>query len=288
MLGYGFDIHGGGMDLIFPHHENEIAQSEAACPEAGPFAHIWMHNGFLNVDKEKMSKSLGNMVKPRDIYRRNDPEALRYVLLSVHYRGPLSFDLGNEAGAVTFPTVDEAERRVDYLYATLERLASFTEPGDAIARKELASYRQVVEKSREAVLSALDDDLNTPVALAHLGELAKASNELGDLLQKRKKDVGLVQEGERLGRMAREALADGAKVLGLLLTPARVYRERTRARRLAARGLTSDVVEDKLRQRTEARQNKDFARADALRAELDAMGVEVSDSPEGSTYSIRV
>jgi len=123
LLGHGFDIHGGGMDLVFPHHENEIAQSEAACPEQGNLAHVWMHNGFLNVDKEKMSKSLGNVIKPRDIYAANDPEALRYVFLTAHYRGPLAFDIEKKGGErFAFPGVDEAERRVDYLYATLERL----------------------------------------------------------------------------------------------------------------------------------------------------------------------
>jgi cysteinyl-tRNA synthetase len=289
-LGYGFDIHGGGMDLIFPHHENEIAQSEAASPESAPFAHLWMHNGFLNIDKEKMSTSMGNVVKPRDIYRRNDPEALRYVFLSVHYRGPLSFDIGHdEAGAATFPTVDEAERRVDYLYSTLERTAPFVDPAEPDERrKELTSYRQLIEKSAGRVLAALDDDLNTPVALAQLGELAKATNELCDMLQKRRKDVALVQEGERLARKAGETLIEGAKVMGLLGTPPAIYRERTKARRLAARGLSTSVIESKLEERAAARQNKDFARADELRAELDALSIDVFDSPAGSTYSVRV
>ncbi|NUO50209.1 MAG: cysteine--tRNA ligase, partial [Polyangiaceae bacterium] len=91
-LGHGFDVHCGGMDLIFPHHENEIAQSEAAFPGEGPFARMWIHNGFVNVDKEKMAKSLGNFVTVRDVYQRNDPEALRYFLLTVHYRVPIQFD----------------------------------------------------------------------------------------------------------------------------------------------------------------------------------------------------
>jgi cysteinyl-tRNA synthetase len=290
LLGHGFDIHAGGMDLIFPHHENEIAQNEAACPGCGPVVRLWMHNGFLNMNKEKMSKSLGNIVKPRDVYRRNDPEALRYALLTAHYRGPLSFDVDKTPdGEPIFPGVDEAERRIDYLYSTMERLAAYGEAGEADPKvKDLATLRATIDAAQEKILAALDDDLNTPVALAELGELAKSANDLCDLLAKRKKDAALVREGGKLARAARESLCATAGVLGMLGTPANEYRERTRARRLAARRLSSDVIEEKLRQRTEARQKKDFARADELRGELTAVGIDVADSPEGSTWSVRV
>src|SRR5688500_4540453 len=127
-LGHGFDVHAGGMDLIFPHHENEIAQSEGAFPGEGPFVRTWIHNGFVNVDKEKMAKSLGNFVTIRQVYERNDLEALRYFLMSVHYRGPIQFDTDKlEDGRVIFPGVLEAERRVDYLYQTLARLRMLAE-----------------------------------------------------------------------------------------------------------------------------------------------------------------
>src|SRR6185295_17630246 len=120
-----FDVHCGGMDLIFPHHENEIAQSEAAHPGEGPFATIWIHNGFVNVDKEKMAKSLGNFVTVRDVLARNDAEALRYWLLSVHYRMPIAFETEKlDSGRVIFPSVIEAERRVDYMYQAVGRLQS--------------------------------------------------------------------------------------------------------------------------------------------------------------------
>jgi cysteinyl-tRNA synthetase len=289
-LGHGFDIHGGGMDLVFPHHENEIAQAEAACPECGPFARFWVHNGFLNIDKEKMSKSLGNFVKPRDIYVRNDPEALRYFFLTGHYRGPLSLDV--EKGPdekPLFPGVDEAERRVDYLYGALERLEAQSAPGDPGAgSKELAGYRDTVARSREKILAALDDDVNTPVALAEIGELAKAANDLSDLLQKRKKDPKLVEEGSKIARLAKESLRGSLDVLGLLHTPAPAYRERTRERRLAVKNLTADSIERKLAERADARAKKDFARGDAIRAELSALGVELADSPTGTTWTIRV
>jgi cysteinyl-tRNA synthetase len=290
LLGHGFDIHGGGMDLIFPHHENEIAQSEAACPDQGNFAQLWMHNGFLNIDKEKMSKSLGNVIKPRDIYTSNDPEALRYVFLTAHYRGPLAFDIEKRDGErLGFPGVDEAERRVDYLYTTLERLESIAADGEPdAANKDLATYRDTIQKSRDLVLSALDDDLNTPVALAHVGELAKSANDLCDLVQKRKKDAKLVAEGGKLARLAKESLRANLDVLGLLHTPASEYRSRTRERRLSARGLTAADVEVKLNARADARAAKDFARSDQIRAELAALGVEVFDSPTGTSWSMRI
>ena len=123
-----FDVHGGGMDLIFPHHENEIAQSEAAW--GAPFARLWLHSGFVNVDAEKMSKSLGNFVTIAQILERNDGEALRYFLVGAHYRGPIEFDLEKRPdGRVVFPGVDEAERRIEYLYTTRETLAAAA--GDA-------------------------------------------------------------------------------------------------------------------------------------------------------------
>ncbi|HEY5960278.1 MAG TPA: cysteine--tRNA ligase, partial [Polyangiaceae bacterium] len=123
-LGHGFSVHAGGMDLIFPHHENEIAQSEAANPKLGPFAKTWIHNGFVNVDKEKMSKSLGNFVTVADVLERNDPEAFRWFLLTVHYRGPIQFETEKlDSGRVVFPGVDESERRVDYLFTAMDRAA---------------------------------------------------------------------------------------------------------------------------------------------------------------------
>jgi cysteinyl-tRNA synthetase len=290
LLDHGVDIHGGGMDLIFPHHENEIAQAEAACPECGPFARFWVHNGFLNVDKEKMSKSLGNFVKPRDIYLRNDPEALRFVFLTAHYRGPISLDIEKvEDQDPSFPGVDEAERRVDYLYSTLERLELQGLPEQSEAsHKELADYRATISQTYERVLEALDDDLNTPVALAHIGELAKSANELCDLVQKRKKDAALVEASGILLVRAREALRSSTEALGLLQTPASEYRRRTRARRLSARRLSTEPIEKKLAERTDARKEKDFARADQIRSELSSLGIEIFDSPQGSTWTVRL
>ena len=167
-LGHGFDVHCGGMDLIFPHHENEIAQSEAAHPDEGPFVHIWIHNGFVNVDKEKMAKSLGNFVTIRDVLARNDAEALRYFLLTVHYRMPIAFDTEKlPDGRVVFPGIVEAERRVDHLYGAMARLATILGPapgGTSPARvpKDIQPFARLAVDSRARVDAALDDDLNAP------------------------------------------------------------------------------------------------------------------------------
>jgi len=299
-LGDGFDVHCGGMDLIFPHHENEIAQSEAAHPEAVPFASIWIHNGFVNVDKEKMAKSLGNFVTIRDVFERNDPEALRYFLLTVHYRGPIQFETEKlETGRVVFPGILEAERRVDYLYTTLDRLDALAAgggeeapspapPPQAKPPKDFAAFAALADGARARVDAALDDDLNTPVALSVIAEVAKAANELADVAQRRRKDADVARAAPLLARHLAAALRLSLSALGLLRTPAAAYQSRTQARRLAILGKTPEAIEAKLAERAAARQAKDFARADALRKELEADQIEVADSPTGTTWRVAV
>jgi cysteinyl-tRNA synthetase len=286
-LGAHFDIHGGGEDLIFPHHENEIAQSEAA--HGASFARYWMHNGFLTVDSEKMSKSLGNFVTVKDVLARNDPEAFRYFLLGTHYRGPLSFDVDKLGdGRVVFPGVDAAERRVEYLYSTLEALDLAGEgeaEGDAPA---LAQHATTVAEAPERLLATLDKDLNTPQALAVLADLGKAANEVVLFTNKAKKDVKAAKAGRKLVRAAREALAKACEPLGLMqATPAEFF-ARSQTRRLGLRGLDPALVEKKLEERKAARAGKDFARSDAIRDELAALGVEVLDSAGGARWKVSI
>jgi cysteinyl-tRNA synthetase len=286
-LGEHFDIHGGGEDLIFPHHENEIAQSEAAF--GPPFARYWLHNGFLTVDSEKMSKSLGNFVTVKDVLARNDPEAFRYFLLGTHYRGPLSFDVEKLAeGRVVFPGVDAAERRVEYLYTTLEALDLASE-GEAEGEvPALAQYAETIALAPERVLATLDKDLNTPQALAVLAELGKAANEVVLFTSKAKKDVKAKNAGRKLARAAKSALAKACEPLGLMQASRDEYFARTKERRLRLRGLDAAEVERKLEERVAARAAKDFARADALRAELTGMGVEVLDSADGVRWKVTI
>jgi cysteinyl-tRNA synthetase len=274
------------MDLIFPHHENEIAQSEAAWGE--PFARLWLHTGFLNVDSEKMSKSLGNFVTIAQILDRNDAEALRYFLLGVHYRSPVNFDIEKLAdGRVVFPGLDEAERRIEYLYTTREALVAFA----AGARPSAAGGRASAKTAREApdrVLAALDDDLNTSVALSVVAELARVGNEIVQHGPKLKRDPGAYEAARALAAAAAGVLDDCCEPLGLMQASADVFFARTRARRLELRGLSALAIEAKVKERADARAARDFARADAIRAELAQDGVELQDVPGGGGTTWRV
>jgi cysteinyl-tRNA synthetase len=286
-LGDHFDIHGGGEDLIFPHHENEIAQSEAA--HGAPFARYWMHNGFLTVDSEKMSKSLGNFVTVKDVLARNDPEAFRYFLLGTHYRGPLSFDLEKlEGGRVIFPLVDAAERRIEYLYTTLEALDEASKGEAGGEAPALAEHAKTIAEAPERLLSALDKDLNTPQALAVLADLGKAANEVALFARKSSKDKKAQAAGRALAQTAKAALASACAPLGLMQASPTEFFARTQERRLKVRGLDESVIEKKLEERTKARASKDFARSDGIRNELLAMGVEVLDAGGTSSWKVLV
>jgi cysteinyl-tRNA synthetase len=288
-LGHGFDVHTGGMDLIFPHHENEIAQSEGAFPEKGAFARTWIHNGFVNVDKEKMAKSLGNFVTIRDVYARNDAEALRYFLLGVHYRGPIAFDTEKlDDGRVVFPGVVEAEKRVDYLYTTLGRLRMLGDgPSDeAPVPPALAPHAKLALEAGDRAKAALDDDLNSPVLLSVLADLAKSANELADVAAKKKKDVAIAKAAPGIARKMDQAITSVAARAGLLSTPLDTYTERTKAQRLRVKNISTATIDAKLKERDDARAAKDWARGDAIRAELLGLGVEIADGPTGTTWRI--
>jgi cysteinyl-tRNA synthetase len=287
-----FDVHCGGMDLIFPHHENEIAQSEAAWGE--PFARFWVHSGFLNVDAEKMSKSLGNFVTIAQVVERNDGEALRYFFLGAHYHGPIEFDLQKlDDGRVIFPGLDEAERRIEYLYVTRESLVAAAAGGEGTTPPALAVQAggQVASALRDAperVLAALDNDLNTSVALSVIGEVARMGNDVVQDLGRKKKDPTAMAAGVALAALAVEALDACCKPLGLMQTSGVDFATRTRERRLKVRGLDAPSIEKKVKERTEARAARDFARGDAIRAELLASGVELQDVPGGGGTTWRV
>jgi cysteinyl-tRNA synthetase len=289
-LGDGIDIHAGGMDLIFPHHENEIAQSEAANPEAKPFARFWLHNGFVNVDKEKMSKSLNNFVSVSAVLDRNDPEAFRWFLLGAHYRGPIQFETEVLAdGALAFPGVDEAERRVDYLYATVRRLRQKqgeTIPVLARAAKKMLALRAEVERAVGQAEAALGDDLNTPAALAALGELAKIGNEAMDLAHRHRKDPTFPAGAALVAGAVLEGLAQVSEWLGVMQAPPEEYASRTRRQRLASQGLHEQDIDRLVAERTEARKAKDFARSDAIRDELLTHRISVRDSAEGTEWTV--
>jgi cysteinyl-tRNA synthetase len=263
-LGAPFDLHGGGKDLVFPHHTNEIAQSVGAAGDGihvESFCRYWMHHGFVEVDDQKMSKSLGNFFTIRDVLARHDAEALRLFLLGTHYRNDFSF-------ADTL--LADAERRLGYLYETLEkadRAAGGTPP---------ASEAPFAEAAR----AALDDDFNAPQVLAILAEAFTGANALADRKGKR-----TAEEKASLAAFARDARAVGA-VLGLLGRAPAAALAALRDRAAARRGIERTEVEARIRERAEARKNRDFARSDAIRDELLARGVVLMDGAGGTTWKV--
>jgi cysteinyl-tRNA synthetase len=251
-----------------------------------------MHNGFVNVNDEKMSKSLGNFFTLREVLSRNDAEGVRYFLLSVHYKGPIGFTVEQHpSGRAIFPGIIEAERRVDYLYATLDRLAALAasapeHPAGGPPKNVSPAAVELAESARRKVDEALDEDLNTSVALSVIGEVAKNANELCDLVARKKKDFELQKWAPVIAARLEVALRACLVPLGLLQTPPEEYRQRTQARRLGLLGKTAEDIAAALRERDEARKAKDFARSDAIRKELADAGIEVADSPAGSTWRI--
>jgi cysteinyl-tRNA synthetase len=249
-LGESFDIHGGGEDLIFPHHECEIAQAEAVT--ARPFARYWLHNGFVNLQAEKMSKSLGNTLNIRDLVQRHDPEALRLFLTGTHYRSPVEF---------TENRIRESARALERLRRLPLEAARLAAGGAGGADGGLPA---AVAAARAAFEAAMDDDFNTPQALGVLFDLGRILHAYADL----------VGRGER----AVQPFVDG---VGVLVTLANTLGLLERTPDAAAPSEVRERVDALVRERGEARKRRDFARADALRAEIDHLGWTVEDTPSG-------
>jgi len=278
-LGSTLDLHGGGLDLVFPHHENEIAQSECATGEL--YSRHWMHNGFVQVNSEKMSKSLGNFFRLREAFDKVEPEAVRYSLLAVHYRSPyhLEMDLDDAGHLTGFPQFREAENRLVYLYETKRRLDEVTEAQmDASGKDDSAPE---VRGFAAALASALDVDLNTAQGLAHLSGLLKAVNELLDRLKVKK---------AKLSALSLESAASSLRlvsdVLGLGQDRPVEFLSRVRDRRAKEKGISPAWVEEQLTARKQAREARDFAAADLVRGILVDKGVEILDSPTGTTWRL--
>jgi cysteinyl-tRNA synthetase len=282
-LGPSFDLHGGGMDLIFPHHENELAQSQAA-HGVGSFARGWMHNGFINVHtadntEEKMSKSLGNFFTIRQVCAVHEPEALRLFLLGTHYRSPISFEIdATTEGRPSFVSLEDAERRLAYAYTTLSRVAAALATGKPAAPGKVAAP---ADDFLERFGAALDDDFNTAAAIGHTSELLTLANKLLDQPKAEAKDVR-----RRTLEAVRDALAAVSRTLGVFGQDPEAFLLRRRRKLSAARGVVAEEVERQIVERTAARQAKDFARADGIRQALAGQGVELMDGPTGTTWRI--
>jgi cysteinyl-tRNA synthetase len=237
LLGEHFDIHGGGQDLQFPHHENEIAQSEGA--SGGPFANVWMHNGLLNIDNEKMSKSLGNFFTIREVLQRYDGETIRFFMLRTHYRSPFNFSDAN---------VDDAKGGLRRLYTALDKAGA----------PQASAPVDWSEPRAAAFREAMNDDFNTPIAVAVLFELAGEVN--------------------RHGRAADAALLKGlGATLGILQQAPRSYLQ-------AGAGLDEASIAGLIEERRAAKAAGDYSRADAIRKDLAGQGIVLKDSAQGTTW----
>jgi cysteinyl-tRNA synthetase len=244
LLGVTFDIHGGGQDLIFPHHENEIAQSRCA-HDGAPLARVWMHNGFVQIGAEKMSKSLGNFFTVHELLQEGQRgEAIRLALLSAHYRQPL--DISRDA-------IKEAKEQLDRFYIALDKV------------RDLAP--EPMQEPPLDVLAALEDDLNTPMALSHLHEALTALNRATANADRSHWKAALLADGQLLGLLQDD--------------PARWLKGEPAAK---SDGADAAWIENQIAARTAARKAKDFAAADRIRKELLDAGVILEDGPKGTTW----
>ena len=240
-LGDTIDIHAGGQDLVFPHHENECAQSRCA-HDGAPFARYWIHNGFLSLDQTKMSKSLGNVVLVHELIQTVPGEVIRLALLSAHYRQPLDWSA---------ETLQSARKMLDRLYGAVRGI-------------EVSDAAQAAAVVPPELIDALEDDLNTPKALAELFALARKLNKSNDAGEMESLAASMYASGE---------------LMGLLSSDPEQWFEG-----LAGDGMAADTIEALIVERNQAKSERDFERADAIREQLKEAGVEIQDSREGTTW----
>jgi cysteinyl-tRNA synthetase len=269
-LGETFDIHGGGADLIFPHHENEIAQSEAYTGKT--FVRYWVHNGFITVDKEKMSKSLGNFFTIKEILAKFDAEAVRFFLLSTHYRSPIEF---------SDEQLKEAEASIDRYYTTAIRIRDFLSQ-DHAKEKSVPDEKvltELLDGFQVGFEEAMDDDFNTALAIGNIFELIRVLNKYLDGRPSGKMAVGLVAQ-------SRDLLNKTGAVLNIFQrTPEEWYRAMMKVRHIA---LTESDIVSQIEKRKGARERKDWAEADRIRQELEEKGIILEDKKDGTSWKVKI
>ena len=244
-LGNTIDIHCGGQDLIFPHHENEIAQSE--CCNGVPFAHYWMHNGYINVDNVKMSKSLGNFFTVRDVAEKYGYEPIRYLMISSQYRSPINYSVD---------IIEQCKASLQRLYTCRNNLDFALENATNIVPENAEEIKKQLDSRREQFIEAMDDDLNTADGISAVFELVKDIN------------VNVIDsKSAELIKYAIDLFDELTNVLGL------VYNRDT--------GSLDEEVEKLIEARQNARKEKNWAEADRIRDELKAQGIVLEDTPQG-------
>lgn len=261
-LGNPFDIHGGGKDLIFPHHENERAQSEAATGKK--FVNYWVHNGFVNIEKEKMSKSLGNILLIKDFIKQYHPETLRLFFLSTHYRSPVDY---NEK------SIEDADIGLNRLYHTLER-------ADELLKERITEENvfDEAEEIKQRFFDAMDDDFNTALALSYIFELSKVINRLIDINDE--SNIPFIA-------YTRSLFLYLSNILGILNDNWQIYDEREKKRHLNRIGLDQEELEKLIEERAQARRQRDFKKADSIRSTLLDKGIVLQDTPYKTEWRIK-
>lgn len=260
-LGESFDFHGGGSDLIFPHHENEIAQSEG-CTGRHPFVRYWLHNGFITVNEEKMSKSLGNFFLVIDILKHFEPETLRFFILSTHYRSPLDF---------SDERLHEAERSLSRLATAQENLQALALIPGMGPTEQSAELAERVAGIREEFLNAMRDDFNTALAISHMFALGREINTYYQSVVS-----GQERPDGRLVNIIKKVFAEMCSIIGVL--------ENTCAAASPSESLEGSLLDLIVSMRQEARQNKNYAQADAIRDKLWEIGIIIEDTPQGARW----
>ncbi len=280
-LGTTIDIHGGGKDLVFPHHENEIAQSEMAFD--APFVRYWIHNGFVNINNEKMSKSLGNFFTIRDVLREVHPQALRLFVISKHYRSPVDF---------SDETIAEAERGLERLYGTLEAVSQRA-PGQG---EQNGGFSEDVLKKQDPELyersaslhgvfdEAMSNDFNTAQAIGYIFALQRTLQRFLDSFGRK----NLKGPAAVLSRRAADVLQKHCAILGLLESEPGIFFDEQRKLKLKTTGVTEDELNLLISLRHKARQEKDFAEADRIRKELESKRIQLEDFPEGTRWRVSI
>ncbi|PKA56578.1 cysteinyl-tRNA synthetase [Apostasia shenzhenica] len=269
-LGYSFDIHGGGMDLVFPHHENEIAQSCAACK--GSSISYWVHNGFVNVESEKMSKSLGNFITIRQVIDLYHPMALRLFLIGTHYRSPINY---------SSTQLEVASDRLYYIYQTM------CDCEKTLIQNEIENLKGSVPADIEGYLSkfrvdfeqSLADDLHTSVALASFSEPLKIVNDLLHTRKGKKQQMRI----DSL-RILEKEIKDGLAILGLKPSSFTEALVQLREKALRRAGIKEEQVLQRMEERSSARNAKQYEKSDEIRKELASVGITLMDGPDGTTW----
>lgn len=273
-LGETFDIHGGGMDLTHPHHENEIAQSE--CSTGKRFARYWLHNNMLTVSSEKMSKSLGNIFLTKDFVQTYLAETLKYLLLSGHYRSTIDFSEKN---------IRDAQSAIHRVYSSLFKAHKFVavaENSDQAPSTEENKLKEMGEKFELLWKESLEDDLNTAKVMGYVFDYVRCANSVLD-----KKKITYTSSVKRCVNEYLKGMEKLSGVLNLFGEPPESFLKQLRSAILKERGLDPSLIEEKVKARLNARAQKDFATSDLIRNELAQMGIELMDSPQATDWDVR-